>query len=164
MPRDYKADLNHEWENLERLFCDREDLEIRIAKQQQRVAALAALTDQEDAVAQVLKGIGGLTNACRAAFRAAGPRGLTPVELRDALKRFGFRLSDYRNAMASIHAVIGRLENGGEIDNRIRDIHEGRNESVYVWALSSYGASRSLANQFADAERDKAYTKQQKNR
>lgn len=38
--------------------------------------------------------------------------------------------------------------------------HDGQDKSVYNWAGPNYGASNSLANQMADAERDRAKRKQ----
>ena len=55
--------------------------------------------------------------------------------------------------------VIRRLLEAGEIRKAIHDIHDGRDESVYQWALPSYGASNSLANQFADTDCDHARRK-----
>ncbi len=139
---------------LAELYEKRQSLDIKIARQQQRVSALAVLADEVDETFE--KMALGLTAACRAAFRAAGPQGLIPTELRDSLKRMGFALDRYSNPMASIHTVIKRLEEKGEIQNRIHDKHDGADKSVYQWALKSWGAPSSLANMVTDFERDKA--------
>lgn len=139
---------------LGKLYLKRQSLDIEIAKQQQRVSALAVLADETEETFE--KMALGLTAACRAAFRAAGPKGLMPTELRDSLKKMGFSMDKYTNAMASLHSVIRRLEEKGEIRNRIHDQYEGADKSVYEWTLKSWGAPRSLANMMADFERDKA--------
>jgi len=139
---------------LAKLYEKRQNLDIGIAKQQQRVSALALLANEANETFG--KMALGLTAACRAAFRAAGPQGLMPTELRDSLKRMGFAVHKYNNPMASIHAVIRRLEEKGEIRNRILDRHEGVDKSVYQWTLKSWGSPSSLANMLADFERDKA--------
>ena len=139
---------------LAKMYEKRQKLDIGIAKQQQRVSALALLAGEVDETFE--KMALGLTAACRAAFRAAGPQGLMPTELRDSLKRMGFALDKYSNPMASIHAVIRRLEDKGEIRNHIREKKEGVDKSAYQWALKSWGSSSSLANMLSDFERDKA--------
>ena len=61
----------------------------------------------------------------------------------------------HKHILASIHIVIRRLEKGGEIRKAIHDIQNGADKSVYLWAGPNYGASNSLANQMADADRDR---------
>ncbi|MGA2905231.1 MAG: hypothetical protein ABSD98_15485 [Candidatus Korobacteraceae bacterium] len=152
--RQYKTELKEAEMGLVKLYEKRQLLEIEIAKQQQRISALAVLSGEEEKTFESMAL--GLTAACRAAFRAAGPRGLMPTELRDSLRRMGFQVDKYSNAMASIHAVIKRLEAKGEIRNRIHDKREGVDSSVYQWTLKSWGSPRSLANMLTDFERDKA--------
>lgn len=128
----------------------------RVAKQQTRVAALAALNDESEELNKMSEmELGGLTNACRTAFRAAGNRGLMPTELRSALDQLRFPIRAHKNILASIHTVIRRLEESGEIRRAIHDKYKGEDASVYQGAAPNYGASNSLANQFADANRDR---------
>ena len=155
MPRTYKAELEQERKVLGELLREREELETKIAKQQTRVAALAALSEQSEEVDDMAEmELGGLTNACRTAFRAAGNRGLMPTEVRGALEQLRFPTRSHKNILASIHTVIRRLEQAGEIRKAIHDKHDGQDKSVYAWAGPNYGASNSLGNQMADAERD----------
>lgn len=86
-----------------------------------------ALSDLDEAIPPT-----GFTEAVRFVLRNAGKRGLTPVEIRDALTKSGIPLTQ-ANPMAAIHTVISRLENGGEIRNAIRDKFQGKDDSVYVW-------------------------------
>lgn len=52
----------------------------------------------------------GLTNFIRTAFTAAGKEWLTPVEIRDYLKRVGFNFERYKaNPLASIHTTLRRM-------------------------------------------------------
>jgi hypothetical protein len=155
MPRTYKAELEQERKVLGELLREREELETKIAKQQTRVAALAALSEQSEEVDDMAEmELGGLTNSCRTAFRAAGNRGLMPTEVRGALEQLRFPTRSHKNILASIHTVIRRLEQAGEIRKAIHDKHDGQDKSVYAWAGPNYGASNSLGNQMADAERD----------
>ncbi len=160
MPRTYKAELEQERKVLGELLREREELETKIAKQQTRVAALAALSEQSEEVDDMAEmELGGLTNACRTAFRAAGNRGLMPTEVRGALEQLRFPTRSHKNILASIHTVIRRLEQAGEIRKAIHDKHDGQDKSVYAWAGPNYGASNSLGNQMADAERDRSRRK-----
>lgn len=159
MTRRYESELKHEREQLGDLLRQREELETKIAKQLTRVAALSSLSDEGGVGKMMETELGGLTNACRVAFRAAGDKGLIPTEVRGALERLQFPTRSHKNILSSIHTVIRRLLEAGEIRKAIQDIHDGRDESVYQWALPSYGASNSLANQFADTDRDHARRK-----
>jgi hypothetical protein len=160
MSREYKAELERERKLLAELLCDREALATKIAKQQTRVAAFAALCEASEEIDDMTEmDLGGLTNACRTAFRAAGNKGLMPTEVRNALERLRFPTQTHKNILASIHTVIRRLEGAGEIRKAIQDRHEGQDKSVYQWVLPSYGASNSLANQMADADRDRSRRK-----
>jgi len=82
-----------------------------------------------------------------------------PTEVRSALEQLRFPTRSHKNILASIHTVIRRLEEAGEIQRAIHDVHGGQDKSVYQWALPSYGASNSLANQMADADRDRSRRK-----
>jgi hypothetical protein len=160
MAREYKLELERERRALANLFRQREDLETKIARQQTRVAALGALCDESREVEKMTEmDLGGFTNACRTAFRAAGNRGLMPTEVRGALDQLGFPTRTHKNVLASIHTVIRRLGQAGEIRKAIHDKHDGPDRSVYQWAGPNYGASSSLANQMADAERDRTRRK-----
>src|SRR5579872_1127975 len=155
MRRRYRIELERERRALADLLRQREGLATKIAKQQTRVAALATLCEASEEVDKMTEmDLGGLTNACRTAFRAAGNRGLMPTEVRGALERLGFPIHTHKNILASIHTVTRRLEQAGEIRNMIHDKHAGEDKSVYQWAGPTYGASNSLANQMADVERD----------
>jgi hypothetical protein len=154
MTRPYKRELEQERKILGDLFRQREELATKIAKQQTRVAALTALTEESEVRPMTEMDLGGLTNACRTAFRAAGDRGLMPTELRSSLEQLRFPMRTHKNILSSIHTVIKRLEQGGEIRKAMHDINSGLDISVYQWAGPNYGASNSLANQMAEAERE----------
>lgn len=159
-----QAGLLQERAVLRDLLNRREELEVAIAKQRQKVAALAARNDpgkSNDDMARELN-LGGLTNACRSALRAAGSRGLTPTELRNGLKELRFPIQDYENGIAAVHTILKRLESYKEVRIAIRDVYEGRDDSVYQWIGPQFGASRSLANMMADADRDERLGRKEK--
>jgi hypothetical protein len=160
MARSYKTELAHERKALGELLHQREELATKIAKQQTRVAALASLCEHSEEVGEITEmDLGGLTNACRTAFRVAGNRGLMPTEVRSALEQLRFPIRSHKNILASIHTVIRRLEHAGEVRKAIHDIRNGADKSVYQWVGPNYGASNSLANQMSDAERDRVRRK-----
>src|SRR5579863_6339105 len=124
---------------LAQALVDKEHLEIEIAKQQRRVAALTALVNESEEVEELLElDLGGLTDAVRSVFRASNNYGLTPLEVRGRLVQLYFPVTEYKNFMASLHSVLNRLKEGGEIRPAIVDRQEGRDESVYQW-IPKYG-------------------------
>src|SRR6266851_4163017 len=125
MTRAYKTELAHERKALGELLRQREELATEIAKQQTRVAALASLCEHSEEVGEMTEmNLGGLTNACRTAFRAAGNRGLMPTEVRSSLQQLRFPTRTHKNILSSIHTVIKRLEKGGEIRKAMHDLHD----------------------------------------
>jgi hypothetical protein len=134
---------------LAEMFASREHLDIEIARQQRRVAALTALVNESEEVDELLDlNLGGMTDAVRTVFMAAGGYGLTPVEVRDRLARLYFPVNEYKNFMASLHSVLNRLEKNGEIKPVIVDRHDGRDASVYQW-IPKY--SKRLRGRFSES-------------
>lgn len=134
MTSDYKSDMREARDKLSELVRQREELEIEISKQQRRVAALALLSEEGSESEEHLElNLGGLTEAVRSAIRAAGSKGLTPVEIRKSLIQLYFPVADYKNFRGSLHAVLKRLVDAGEVKRAVHDMHEGRDESVYQW-------------------------------
>lgn len=134
-------------DRLTELFRQREALDVQIAKQQRRVAALAALIDESEESDQILElNLGGLTDAVRGVLKGAGPMGLTPVEIRKRLIQMYFPVNEYKNFMASLGTTLRRLVESGEVKKGIHDVYAGRDESVYQW-LPKYGAPDSQGNQ-----------------
>ena len=164
MREEYRADLRKARDVLRDLLERMEQLEVQIARQRRKVAALAVLGEQSgkgDDVTTELR-LDGLTSACRSALRAAGRRGLTPIELRASLRQLNFPIDVYQNSLAVIHTILKRLESYKEVRAAIHDVHDGRDDSVYQWIGPQFGASRSLANLYADAERDKIRRKEKR--
>ncbi len=144
----YRDELVKAREVLSNMFAEREALEVEIAKQQRRIGALAMLVNESEEVDELLDlNLGGITDAVRSVFRASGPLGLTPVEIRDRLIRLSFPVNEYKNFLASLHVVLDRLVKAGEIKLAIRDKHEGQNSSVYQW-VQKYQWSDRLRGRF----------------
>src|SRR5258708_39180701 len=103
-------------EELATMFRQREELDIRIAKQQRRLAALVTLIDDSEDTDQLMElSLGGLTDATRTALRTAGPRGLTPAEVTARLSQLYFPVNEYTNFRASLGTVLKRLIKSGAV-------------------------------------------------
>ena len=61
----------------------------------------------------------GLTDACRMVLRNAN-QPLTALEIRDRLIAIGLDMDRYSNALASIHTVLKRMHEAGELVERDR--------------------------------------------
>jgi len=135
-------------DELAQMFAEREALEVEIAKQQRRIAALAELVNEGEEVDELLElNLGGLSDAVRSVFRAASAEGLTPTETRDRLTHLHFPVNEYKNFLASLHVVLKRLETAGEIRKAVHDKHDGRDNSVYQW-VPKYEFSKRLKGRF----------------
>lgn len=119
---------------LMKLFKAREELDIRIAKHQRRLAALAILVDDSEETYGILElNLGGLTDAIRTVLKASSSRGLTPGEITIRLTQLYFPVEEYKNFRASLSTVLKRLVASGEVRSAIHDVHDGRDRSVYQW-------------------------------
>ena len=151
MNSEYKNKLDTAREELAQMFHKRSELDIKIAKQQRKVAYLAGLADETEETDELLElGLTGLTNACRSVLRAAPGKALTPIEIRDRIVHLHFPIDQYKNILASIHNTLKRLVESKEI--RAAKLLDGKD--AYVW-VPMYGAPSSLANQMEDMRRDK---------
>lgn len=128
----YVDDLQEALRDLLLMTSEREQIEIRIAKQKKRVAALYELvqTDEDGAAFSGL--VDGITDACRVVFRAA-EKPLSPSEVRDRVQALG--LPPQANLLASVHTTLKRMREAGEIKEAI-DAMQGKAPPVivYQWA------------------------------
>ena len=125
----YREDFEKAQSVLEDLLRQREEIEVRIAKQKRRVAALAELCDNvsEDQIAQL--DLGGLTEACKTILRGSQKLWLTVAEIVTGLQEIGFPVNDYKSPMASVNTTIKRLVDGGEV----AQYHSDTGDVVYMW-------------------------------
>ena len=135
MAQDWKAVLENARAELADLEIQREAIEKRIGQIKRTILATEPLAIE----ATRLQGIGsdaamaeiqamGITDACREVLRSAG-KSLAPLEVRDALVARGVDLSAQSNAMASIHAVLKRLHEQGQV--RVVTSKDGG--TLYKW-------------------------------
>jgi hypothetical protein len=124
---EYKAALDKAEKELEDLVTGKELIEKRILNLTATVESLRVLCGvQPISFQQELRGIG-LTDAVRRILESSNTS-LSPTQIRSILLAARFDLSDQSNVMASIHSVLKRLTEAGEI---IRD--QIGEETVYLW-------------------------------
>jgi hypothetical protein len=111
-PRDAKAEVLEARNLLEQMYVEMDELETRIAKQKRVVAALTELADLDDDSQPPEGLVRGITDACKTAVLGA-TKALYPSEVRDRIKMLGF--PEQKNLLASVHTVLKRLAEGGEI-------------------------------------------------
>ena len=110
---DYKRALDAAVREYERVGAEHATLEARLAQLKQSIATLTKLCGYEPTVQF------GLTDACRMVLRNAD-HPLTALEIRDRLIAVGLEMDRYSNALASIHTVLKRMHEAGELVERDR--------------------------------------------
>src|SRR5947199_2052222 len=99
----YIADLLRESETLAKLLHERDEIEIKIARQKKRVAALAGLCDESEFGDGPFDfDLGGLADVCRTAMRASRKEWMTIAEVQAAIKELGYPLEKYKAPATSI--------------------------------------------------------------
>jgi hypothetical protein len=112
----------------------KETLEKRILQLQQTIASLSELTGESTFSKAMTQSIQGrfdnlkLAEACRKVLQSAN-KYWSPVEVRDALLLQSYDLAGYTNALASIHAVLKRLHESGDVAR----IPGGDGKAMYRW-------------------------------
>jgi hypothetical protein len=120
---EYRRALEAAVREYEALGEQRQQIDRRLAELAQTMSTLSRLCGIVPTVSV------GLTDACRLVLRGAGLP-MTPVEVRERLKSFGFDLSRYTNDLAAVHTTLKRLNDAGELRFIARP---GTGEKAYVW-------------------------------
>ena len=87
----------------------------------------ATETSTELADIEEIIGPGGMTEAIRRVLQST-TEALTPTETKDALIASGFSLAGYSNALASIHTILKRLVQAGDVEPTLKD-----GKTAYLW-------------------------------
>ena len=127
---DYRRALEAAVREYEALIARHAELDARIAQLQHSIAALTKLCGYEPTVPF------GLTDACRLVLRNADAP-LTALEIRDRLKTIGVDLDKYSNPLASIHTVLKRMHESGELKEGER---EESSRTAYSFVLPGTAA------------------------
>jgi hypothetical protein len=120
---DYRRALEAAVREYEALGEQRQQIDRRLAELAQTLSTLSRLCGIVPTVSV------GLTDACRLVLRGAGIP-MTPTEVRERLKSFGFDLARYTNDLAAVHTTLKRLNDAGELRFVARP---GTGEKAYVW-------------------------------
>jgi len=144
--KSYKADLANETRVLDLLLAKRENLEIRIAKQKKRIAALTELVQSDDDSPAPVGLVDGITDACKTVLRAA-EKPLQPAEVRDRIEALG--LPSQKNLLASVHTILKRLATANPLNVEEIPAADGGSTPMYRWAqtLPSFLRSSRLLDQ-----------------
>ncbi|SRR6266576_1944365 len=119
---------------IESLEIQQEDTERRIARLKQALIGLAPLSEEPSK--PLIPGIDSfltevdsmsITDAARQILQAA-KKPLAPIDIKQQLINMGKDLSDQKNVMASIHSLLKRLREGGEIETK-------DNGLTYQWKI-----------------------------
>jgi hypothetical protein len=120
---DYRRALEAAVREYEALGEQRQRIDRRLAELAQTLSTLSRLCGIVPTVSV------GLTDACRLVLRGAGLP-MTPTEVRERLKSFGFDLARYTNDLAAVHTTLKRLNDAGELRFVARP---GTGDKAYVW-------------------------------
>jgi hypothetical protein len=142
---DYRRALEAAVHEYERLIAEQAALEGRIAQLKHSIAALTRLCGYEPTVPL------GLTEACRLVLRNA-VQPLTALQVRDRLVSIGIDLDKYSNPLASIHTVLKRMHEAGEVVERDRD-DEPSVRAAYTFVLPAVGLAVSRVGKPPDSRR-----------
>jgi hypothetical protein len=113
---DYQRARHAAAKELEKLLTEQKKTEKRILQLRQTIASLDALSGRKFIAGESP----GLTDAIRSIFKALPENASLPAAgIRSQLLNQGFAESQYSNFMSSIHVVLRRLEEGGEIKRRL---------------------------------------------
>lgn len=134
----YKEALSVAQSELIELNRQREELDQRIARLRETVFSLSQLVREtsdleelsDEDSAHITSDIG-FTDSIREVLKAGGTW-MTPIHVRDGLLRTGYPLDTYTNPLASIHTVLKRLVNRGEIE-----VFNADEATFYRWIVTA---------------------------
>ena len=129
---DYKRALDAAVREYERATAEHAALETRLAQLKQSIATLTKLCGYEPTVQF------GLTEACRMVLRNA-KRPLTAPDVRDRLVAIGLDMDRYSNPLASIHSVLKRMHEAGEVIERDR-AEDAQAKAAYVYGMQTFAS------------------------
>lgn len=125
----YRDDLIDEGTILAQMLRDKEDYEVRIARQKQKIAALAELCDDSDFAARAIDlDLGSISDAVRTVMRSSRKEWLNTGEIKSRLEELGFLIHRYKAPIATIGTVLKRMADDREITIEKRGVY-----SKYKW-------------------------------
>ena len=148
----YKKSLDAALKELSDLMEQREEMEVALEKVDDRITGLQMTVDSLSGLLNIdpkekyphlfpdeISPDVGFTDAVRDVLRSApGHIHMTPVEVRNRLIEKKFNLRKYKNALASIHTILKRLYEMGEVTSLNMD--EGKR--IYGWVDEKDGKKK----------------------
>jgi hypothetical protein len=119
---------------LRKLLEQRDNLNRQIEHTVELISANANFLPEDERAAHLQKlaemvaGPPGFTDSVRQVLRNIPSRALTAKRVRDLLRDAGFDLSSYTNPLASIHTILRRLAERGEVA-----VSDAAGEVQYRW-------------------------------
>ena len=132
--KSYRKTVSFYFLALRKLLDQRDQLSKRIEHTAELVSANANFLPEDERAAQLQKlsemvaGPPGFTDSVRNVLRNVPSQALTAKKVRDLLRGPGFDLSSYMNPLASIHTILKRLAERGEVV-----VSESGGEVHYRW-------------------------------
>jgi hypothetical protein len=129
-----RNDLERARQRLDELLAEHESVEVEIAREKRRIAALTQLVEGD---APETDDLGGLSEACRSAFRASRKEWLGLADVRNGLRELRFPVNRYKSLAAMVVVTVNRMVEAGEV--QLIRTKEGR--KAFKW-LGVSGSSR----------------------
>ena len=146
MPKEeYRRALDAAVREYERAMADHAALEARLSQLKHSIAALTKLCGYEPTVPL------GLTDACRLVLRNAA-KPVTALEVRDRLASIGVDLDHHSNPLASIHTVLKRMHEAGELVEGDRDA-DPSTKTAYAFVSPGLGVAVSRSGKMRENRR-----------
>ncbi|HEX8844320.1 MAG TPA: hypothetical protein VF791_06735 [Pyrinomonadaceae bacterium] len=95
-----------------------------------------------------------LADACREVLKK-NDRYMTPIEIRNTLDASNFDLTNYSNPLASIHGVLKRMADSGEIEKHEKDnttLYRFKRHTVTIPASGGGSTGRSAVERMVEGE------------
>lgn len=113
-------------ERRDALDAEREEVNLEIVQLEQVVTNLSPLINENplDKLPSVLiRNVNDLSlaDACREVLKQANKH-MTPIEIRNTLEIVGYNLKQHSNPLASIHGVLKRMADSGEVEQLTHDV------------------------------------------
>jgi hypothetical protein len=133
--RHYRRTVTLYFLALRKLLEQRDQLNRKIEHTAELISANANFLPEDERATQLQKlaetvaGPPGFTDSVRNVLRNVPSQALTAKKVRDLLRGAGFDLSSYTNPLASIHTILKRLAERGEVEVNASD-----GEVHYRWS------------------------------
>lgn len=132
---------------LEVLSEQQEETEQKIAQLKQGILSIAPLAKEpvDNTWLSMITAVG-ITEGIRDILRAAYPKYLSPVEIKEQLKKKGQDLSGHKNVMASVHSTLKRMLENKELRTSEDGLTYAWRRRRNAWLLEADAAKGKLSD------------------